>query len=127
MSFGSFMKRFGSIVLKVGEVAAPAALTVFGGPFGTLVGQQLSAVLAAQVRLPNGTGEDRKQTAMDMMTISAPSTIAMIEQLTGHKMQDEARFLTGVESINDGIVDVLKAFGVIPSSTTNAVGPAIHT
>ena len=90
----------------------------FAPALAPIVHTSLSAVLAAEAKFPkSGSGAERAAWASEVVAVSAASVISGIEVATGKELADEALFQQGLESINEGVVRCLNAFGILPKNS----------
>lgn len=112
------MNKVLSLLKAIGMIAAtvaPAAATLLGGPaLGVLSQTIVTAILTSEK--PGVSGEQKKATAMQGMSIAAPGIIALIEQTTGRQLVDEAKFQEALGRMLDGGVSLLDAFQLLPKA-----------
>lgn len=105
-------KAFGNPIVQQIAVGAVAG---FAPALAPLVHTSLSAVIAAEAKFPSqGSGAQRAAWASEVVAVSAAPMIASIEAATGKELVDEGLFHQGLESINQGVVQCLNAFRVLP-------------
>ena len=97
---------------------AVGAVAGFAPAFAPLVHTSLSAILAAEAKFPKtGSGGAKAAWASEVVAVSAGPVIAAVEEATGKELMDEALFQQGLESINEGVVKCLNAFGILPKNS----------
>lgn len=113
-AFGFLGRIFKSPVVQQIAVGVAAG---FAPALAPLVHNALSAALAAEAKFPkSGSGAERAAWASEVVAVAAAPLIASIETATGKELVDEALFQQGLESINEGVVKCLNAFGVLPKA-----------
>ena len=120
MRFVGLLKKVGSIAGK----AAPDIIRLVDPSLGALASSLLSSVLLAEAKLGPGNGELKKAESMNAMTVASPILLRMVETATGRRLEDPELLRTGIEKMNDGLVDVLNAFGFLPKRPAPAVEKA---
>ena len=146
------LKSAGAVLLPVAEQAGTAAATAVGGPVaGTLVSLAVSAINGAITKhgttapasapaqqtsalsqlVVNGAqavenitvGLAKKSDVMDFLESHASDIANLVLGGAGKKVVDLDRFTKGADSIVEGVLDVMKAIGEVPTSTpmTNPV------
>lgn len=146
------LKTVGGVLLPVAEQAGTAAATAAGGPaagmLANLAVQAINGAIAKHGASTPATAPAQQTSALSALVLSGASTIenitvglakksdvmAFLEAHAadianvllngaGKKVVDLDRFTTGADSIVEGILDVMKAIGEVPTSTpmTNPV------
>jgi hypothetical protein len=125
MGFISVLKKIGHGAEVAGkdalEVAGPAlsaaaAIDPALAPVAALVSGIARSVLAAAPAYPAAQAAAKDQVLMAIEAIS-PAFLELLLDHTGHEVTDTARFQTGVDQVIEGILDIYKSFGAVPSST----------
>lgn len=114
---------FVSILKKIGDVAgqqAPDIVSSFNPALGALAGTVLNAVVLSESKLGSGNGEAKKAEVMGILQVAVPLILKVVEASTGRDLVDDVRFAAGMEKLNDGIVDVLNAFHILPKAAKAA-------
>lgn len=97
------------------QQVAVGAVAGFAPALAPLIHTSLSAVLAAEAKFPTqGSGADRAAWASEVVAVSAAPMISSIEAATGKELVDQALFQQGLDSINQGVVQCLNAFRMLP-------------
>jgi hypothetical protein len=110
---------FGAILRQVGMIAGFAAhdlISVINPPLGTLIGTLLNSIVLAEARVGPGNGAQKKDVSLNAIQVAAPLLVQLIESTTQKTLVDNVLFTSGIEKLNDGIVDVLNAFRILPKA-----------
>lgn len=110
---------FVAVLRKVGLIAglaAPDLIGIVNPPLGALIGTLLNSVLLSEARIGPGNGAQKKDEALNAIQVAAPLLVQIIESTTKKDLVDNALFTGGIEKLNDGIVDVLNAFRILPKT-----------
>jgi hypothetical protein len=110
---------FIAILRKVGLIAglaAPDLISLLNPPLGALVGTLLNSILLSEARVGPGNGVQKKDEALNAIQVAAPLLVQLIESTTQKTLVDNVLFTSGIEKLNDGIVDVLNAFRILPKT-----------
>jgi hypothetical protein len=110
MSFISILKK----VAMVGIEAAPAILGAVNEPLGALVGTAVNAVIMAEAKLGAGNGSLKKEDAMNALQVAIPVVVKFFESATGRPLTDQTQLTAGLSTLNDAVVAILNAFGILP-------------
>jgi hypothetical protein len=110
MSFISILKK----VAMVGIEAAPAILGAVNEPLGALVGTAVNAVIMAEAKLGAGNGALKKDDAMNALQVAIPVVVKFFESATGRPLTDQTQLTAGLSTLNDAVVAILNAFGILP-------------
>jgi len=110
MSFISILKK----VAMVGIEAAPAILGAVNEPLGALVGTAVNAVIMAEAKLGAGNGTLKKDDAMNALQVAIPVVVKFFESATGRPLTDQTQLTAGLSTLNDAVVAILNAFGILP-------------
>jgi hypothetical protein len=108
---------FVSILKRIGEVAgqkAPEIVSAFNPALGSLMGTMLNAVLMAESKIGSGKGETKKAEALGAVQVAVPLILRVIESATNRELADDAQFASGIEKMNDGLVEIMNAFRILP-------------
>lgn len=101
----------------VQQIAVGAAAG-FAPAFAPLILTSFNTILAAEAKFPKGgSGGAKAAWASEVVAVSAGPVIAAVEEATGKELTDEALFQQGLESINEGVVKCLNAFGILPKNS----------
>ena len=103
MGFKSFFRKG----LAVTEEAAPAF-----GPLGILASVTAKAIFKAEEKFGAGKGKEKQEEVKEEQAVVAPTSVEMVED-SGHKLQDPVKLAKGLEQLNDGMVAILNAFGML--------------
>jgi hypothetical protein len=134
MNFISVLKKIGHGAEVVGEdalkfggpaLSAAAAIDPALAPVASLVSGISRAVLAAAPRTgtPLG-GAAAKDQVLSTVEAITPVFVELLLAKTGHNVADNARFQVGVDQVIEGVLDIYKSFGAVPSSTAPAANAA---
>ena len=110
MSFISILKK----VAMVGIEAAPTILGAVNEPLGALVGTAVNAVIMAEAKLGAGNGSLKKEDAMNALQVAIPVVVKFFESATGRTLTDQTQLTAGLSTLNDAVVAILNAFGILP-------------
>jgi hypothetical protein len=110
MSFISILKK----VAMVGIEAAPVILGAVNEPLGALVGTAVNAVIMAEAKLGAGNGSLKKEDAMNALQVAIPVVVKFFESATGRPLTDQTQLTAGLSTLNDAVVAILNAFGILP-------------
>jgi hypothetical protein len=117
MSFISILKKVGMIGLE----AAPTLLGAINEPLGALIGTAVNAVVMAETKLGAGNGAVKKDDAMNALQVAIPVIVKFIESATGKTLADAAQLAAGLSALNDAVVAILNAFGILPKPAAQPV------
>ena len=109
--------RFSGLMKKVGVIAGqatPEIIKLVDPPLGALVSSLINSVLLAEAKVGPGNGELKRSESLNAMQVAAPLLLRMVQTATGRKLEDPELLRSGLEKLNDGMVDVLNAFGFLP-------------
>lgn len=141
MTFGfvtAALKAVGKGALKVAETAGPIAASAFGGPLaGQLATIAVQGIEAAQARHgaspaplaiagTTATLDPRKLDVMQYLESQAGTIANLVLGSTGRPVADPARFATGVNTLVEALVDIMKAVEALPT-TTPVPAPPVET
>ena len=101
-------------VLSIGAATVPTILNVVAPGMGTLVGTILTSVLTIEAKMGAGQGNAKAAAAAELLSVSAPAIVQLIELQTGKQLADEDLFAQGVSQMQEGAVKVLNAFRILP-------------
>jgi hypothetical protein len=110
MSFVQIMKKIGLIA----GVTAPQVITMVNPSMGAIANTVLQSVLLAEARIGPGNGDQKKEDALAAMQIAMPAILQLVAISANKQLADPAQLSSGIEKLNDGFVDVLNAFRVLP-------------
>lgn len=110
MTFVAILRTVGLIA----GLAAPELIGIVNPPLGALIGAMLNSILLSEARVGPGNGARKKDEALNAIQVAAPLVVQIVESSTGKTLVDSALFTSGIEKLNDGIVDVLNAFRILP-------------
>jgi hypothetical protein len=110
MSFISILKK----VATIGIEAAPAILGAINEPLGALIGTAVNAVVMAEAKLGAGNGALKKDDAMNALQVAIPVVVKFFESATGKTLTDQTQLTAGLSTLNDAVVAILNAFGILP-------------
>ncbi len=108
---------FVSILKKVGLVAgqaAPQIISAFNPAMGAIAGTVLQSVLLTEAQMGAGNGDAKKQASMNALQVALPLLLELVSSTTNRQLTDPSALAGGFEKLNDGVVDVLNAFSVLP-------------
>ena len=112
MSFVSVLKRIG----MVAGVAAPEIISIMNPAMGAIAGTVLQSVVMSEAKLGSGNGEAKKQEAMNSIQIALPLIMQLMQVSAGKQLTQPELLASGFDKMNDGMVDILNAFRVLPKS-----------
>lgn len=112
MSFVGVLKKIGAIA----GAAGPEVISMVNPPMGALAAVVLNSVLLAEAKNGSGNGPIKKLDALSGVQVALPLLLAVMQQSTGKALVDPEALVNGVEKINDGIVDILNGFRVLPKN-----------
>jgi hypothetical protein len=110
---------FVSILQKIGMIAgqaAPQIISLVSPPLGSIVSTILSSILVSEAKLGPGHGDQKKQDAMSAVQVAVPLILDLIKSSTGKELCDDKMLTTGLDKLNDGLVDILNAFRLLPKT-----------
>ena len=110
MSFISILKK----VATIGIEAAPTILGAINEPLGALIGTAVNAVVMAEAKLGAGNGALKKDDAMNALQVAIPVVVKFFESATGRTLTDQTQLAAGLSTLNDAVVAILNAFGILP-------------
>src|SRR3982750_3758425 len=99
---------FVSILQKIGMIAgqaAPQIISLVSPPLGSIVSTILSSILVSEAKLGPGRGEQKKQDAMSAVQVAIPLILDLVKASTGKELCDDKLLTTGIDKLNDGLVD----------------------
>ena len=108
-----------SILKKIGVVAGqaiPLLISTVDQPMGAIVGTILNSVLHAEAKVGPGNGEQKKQDSLNSIEVAIPLILSLIKSATGKDLADADKLSSGIEKLNDGVVDILNAFRILPKA-----------
>jgi hypothetical protein len=111
---------FVSILQKIGMIAgqaAPQIISVVSPPLGSIVSTILNSILITEAKIGPGRGDQKKQDALSAVQVAVPLILQLVRSSTGKELADEKRLMEGIDKLNDGLVDVLNAFSLLPRTT----------
>lgn len=108
--FLGLLKRIGVVALEAAPIAASAINPVLGPLVQTLANQ----ILVAEQQHGNGTGATKQQQVAAAVDGMAPMIVASLTGIAGKQVQDAELFAQGLSRIQEGLVDVFNATGVLP-------------
>lgn len=112
MSFVNILRKVGLIA----GVAAPEIISMVNPAVGAIAQAVLQSIVLAESRSGSGNGELKKQDAMISLQVALPLLLQMMATGTGKPLADQDRLTSGLEKLNDGLVEVLNAFRILPKS-----------
>jgi hypothetical protein len=112
MGFVSILKKVG---LVAGE-AAPQIISSFNPALGAITGSVLQSVLLTEAQMGAGNGDAKKQASMNALQIALPLLLELVATTTNRQLADPNALAGGFEKLNDGVVDILNAFRVLPKN-----------
>jgi len=110
---------FISILKKVGMVAgqaAPQIISTFNPAMGAIAGTVLQSVLLTEAQMGSGNGETKKQASLNSVQVALPLLLELVSATSNRQLADPKALADGFEKLNDGVVDILNAFRVLPKS-----------
>jgi hypothetical protein len=110
MSFVAILKKVGLIA----GVAAPEVLALVNPAMGAIAGTVLQSVVLAEAKTGPGNGDSKKQEALNAVQIALPVILQLMQTTTGKQLAHPELIASGFEKMNDGVVDILNAFHVLP-------------
>ena len=110
MNFVNILKN---IVMIAGQ-SLPSVISIVDPPLGAVAGTVLNAVLQAEAKIGPGNGDKKKLDAMTSIQVAIPVILLLVKQTTGKDLADADKLSSGIEKMNDAIVDILNAFRVLP-------------
>ena len=123
MNFISVLKKIGGVAETVGKdtlaVAGPAVSVAAGidpalAPVAALVSGISRSVLAQSTTAASPA--DKKSAVLTTVESITPVLGELLIAKAGHSVTDAARFQTGVDAVIEGILDIYKSFGAVPTS-----------
>jgi hypothetical protein len=112
VSFVAILKKMGLIA----GVAAPEVLTLVNPAMGAIAGTVLQSVVLSEARVGSGNGEAKKLEALNAMQVALPLVLQVMQTSAGKELAHPELLASGFEKLNDGTVDILNAFRVLPKS-----------
>lgn len=110
MSFVGILQKIGLIAGQ----AAPQIISLVSPSLGSIVSTVLNSILVAEAKLGPGHGDQKKIDALSSVQVAIPVILELVKATTGKELADEALLSSGVEKLNDALVDVLNAFRIMP-------------
>lgn len=108
--FLGLLKRIGVVALEAAPVAASAINPVLGPLVQTLANQ----ILVAEQQHGSGSGPTKQQQVAAAVDGMAPMILASLTGMAGKQIQDSDQFAQGLSKIQEGLVDIFNATGVLP-------------
>jgi len=113
MSFISILRKIGQIA----GIAAPEIISIINPPMGAIAGTVLQSILMAEARVGPGNGDEKKQDALSYIQVALPLLLQLMQVTAGKQLADEKLLTSGFDKLNDGMVDILNAFRVLPKTS----------
>jgi len=110
---------FVSILKKVGQIAgqaAPQIISTFNPAMGAIAGTVLQSVLLTEAQMGSGNGEAKKQASLNSLQVALPLLLELVSTTSNRQLADPNALAGGFEKLNDGVVDILNAFRVLPKN-----------
>jgi hypothetical protein len=130
MKFISLVSRLGKEAQTIGKealqatgpvVSAAALIDPALAPLGALVSGISRSVLAAAPSAASNEG--KKSAVLEAVEAMSPALLELLADKLGHGVVDEARFAAGVDGAIEGILNIAKSFGAVPTSTAAPAAP----
>jgi len=112
MSFVSILKKVGLIAGQ----AAPQVISAFNPAMGAIAGTVLQSVMLTEAQMGSGNGDAKKQASMNAVQVALPLLLELVSTTSNRQLTDPAALAGGFEKLNDGIVDILNAFRILPKN-----------
>lgn len=113
MSFVSILQKIGMIAGQ----AAPQIISMVNPPLGAIVSTMLNSILVSEAKIGPGHGDEKKQDALSAIQVAVPLILDLVKSSTGKDLADDKLLTAGIEKLNDGLVDVLNAFRLLPKAS----------
>jgi hypothetical protein len=111
---------FVSILQKIGMIAgqaAPQIISMVNPPLGSIVSTILNSILISEAKTGAGHGDQKKQDALAAVQVAIPLMLDLVKSSTGKDLADDKQLVQGIEKLNDGLVDILNAFRLLPKAS----------
>jgi hypothetical protein len=110
MSFVNILERIGMIAGQ----AAPELISMANPALGAIAGTVLNSILLSEAKIGPGQGQLKKQDALGSVQVAIPLIVKLMESATHKQLADEALLASGMNKLNDAVVDLLNAFRILP-------------
>ena len=110
MSFVSVLKKIG---LVAGQ-AAPQIISSFNPAMGAIANTVLQSVVLTEAQMGSGNGEAKQQASLSAIQVALPLLLELVNTTSNRQLADPAALSSGLEKLNDGVVDILNAFRILP-------------
>lgn len=109
-SIKSFFIWLGKTVLRIGASTVPDVVAAYNPPLGVLLRSVLSSVAITESQASATSGLTKKELALLGVQAGIPA-LEIAFSSAGKPIVNPELFASGIEKIQDGVVDILNATG----------------